>query len=162
MNIPFEVGRTYNRKQDIHSQYGGQGQGGISTPHGPFIFLFTGESGDQYGYKDGWTADGVYLYTGEGQVGDMQFIRGNKAIRDHIQNGKDLFLFEILPKRKGCRFINVFSCESWEYRRAPDKNGDGREVIDLPPIVVPLPTRVLEPWTKGEAERSPEATVSGL
>ena len=30
---------------------------------------------------------------------------------------------------------------------------------DLPPIVVPLPTRVLEPWTKGEAERSPEAMV---
>ena len=31
--------------------------------------------------------------------------------------------------------------------------------IDLPPIVVPLATRVLEPWTKGEAERSPEAMV---
>ena len=30
---------------------------------------------------------------------------------------------------------------------------------DLPPIVVPLATRVLEPWTKGEAERSPEAMV---
>jgi hypothetical protein len=31
--------------------------------------------------------------------------------------------------------------------------------IDLPPIVVPLATRVLEPWTTGEAERSPEAMV---
>ena len=30
---------------------------------------------------------------------------------------------------------------------------------DLPPIVVPLATRVLEPWTKGGAERSPEAMV---
>ena len=30
---------------------------------------------------------------------------------------------------------------------------------DLPPIVVPLATRVLEPWTTGEAERSPEAMV---
>ena len=28
---------------------------------------------------------------------------------------------------------------------------------DLPPIVVPFLTRVLEPWTMGEAERSPEA-----
>ena len=28
---------------------------------------------------------------------------------------------------------------------------------DLPPIVVPLPMRVLEPWPEGEAERSPEA-----
>ena len=31
--------------------------------------------------------------------------------------------------------------------------------VDLPPIVVPLATRVLEPWTTGEAERSPEAMV---
>ena len=30
---------------------------------------------------------------------------------------------------------------------------------DLPPIVVPLATRFLEPWTTGEAERSPEAMV---
>ena len=30
---------------------------------------------------------------------------------------------------------------------------------DLPPIVVPFLMRVLEPWTKGEAERSPEAMV---
>ena len=30
---------------------------------------------------------------------------------------------------------------------------------DLPPFVVPLVTRVLEPWTTGEAERSPEAMV---
>ena len=36
----------------------------------------------------------------------------------------------------------------WGYRR-----------IDLPPIVVPFLMRVLEPWTKGEAERSPEAMV---
>ena len=39
-----------------------------------------------------------------------------------------------------------------------DANND-IAILDLPPIVVPLPTRVLEPWTKGEAERSPEAMV---
>ena len=31
--------------------------------------------------------------------------------------------------------------------------------LDLPSFVVPLVTRVLEPWTTGEAERSPEAMV---
>ena len=30
---------------------------------------------------------------------------------------------------------------------------------NLPPIVVPFPMRALEPWTTGEAERSPEAMV---
>ena len=34
------------------------------------------------------------LYTGEGQRGDMDFVRGNLAIRDHVANGKDLHLFE--------------------------------------------------------------------
>jgi 5-methylcytosine-specific restriction enzyme A len=63
----FEVGRVYNRRLEIHEPYGGQSQGGISTPRDwPFIFLFTGESGEQYGYKDGWDDNGVFLYTGEG------------------------------------------------------------------------------------------------
>ena len=33
------------------------------------------------------------------------------------------------------------------------------EARDLPPIVVPLPMRVLEPWLEGEAEQSREAMV---
>jgi 5-methylcytosine-specific restriction protein A len=93
MTSPFEVGRTY-RRRDIHAQYGGQRQGGISTPvRQPFILLFTG-TGEHYGHHDGWEANGVYRYSGEGQAGDMVFTGGNKAIRDHAKNGKDLHLFE--------------------------------------------------------------------
>jgi 5-methylcytosine-specific restriction protein A len=36
---------------------------------------------------------GVFLYIGEGQKDDMLFVRGNKAIRDHAADGKDLHLF---------------------------------------------------------------------
>src|ERR1039458_2281507 len=97
---PFESGRTYSRRADIHAVLGGQQQGGISTPAAPFIFLFTGRQGTAYGYHDGMNADGTVEYTGEGQTGDMEFIRGNHAIRDHAQNGKDLLLFETL-KTKG-------------------------------------------------------------
>ena len=85
VDTTFEVGQTYNRRQDIHDEFGGQQQGGISTPTAPFIFLFTGEMGEQYGYEDGWS-DGVFLYVGEGQRGDMEFVRGNKAIRGHCQS----------------------------------------------------------------------------
>ena len=43
----FEVGRVYNRRLEIHEPYGGQQQGGISTPRNcPIMFLFTGESGE--------------------------------------------------------------------------------------------------------------------
>ena len=36
---------------------------------------------------------GVFLYIGEGQKDDMLFVQGNKAIRDHAADGKDLHLF---------------------------------------------------------------------
>jgi 5-methylcytosine-specific restriction enzyme A len=126
----FEVGEVYNRRPDIHGPYGGQQQGGISTPRGwPFVFLFTGESGEQYSYEDGWDDNGVFLYTGEGQVGDMGFVRGNQAIRDHAVNGKDLHLFRSLGKGQGYRYLGRFACSSWEYREGVDLNGDERRAI---------------------------------
>jgi 5-methylcytosine-specific restriction protein A len=126
----FEVGEVYNRRADIHGPYGGQRQGGISTPTGrPFVFLFTGESGEQYGYRDGWEDHGVFLYTGEGQVGDMGFVRGNRAIRDHALDGKDLHLFQSLGKGEGYRYLGRFACSSWEYREGVDVDGRTRQVI---------------------------------
>ena len=126
----FEVGEVYNRRSDIHGPYGGQWQGGISTPsRWPLIFLFTGESGEQYGYEDGWDENGVFLYTGEGQVGKMEFVRGNRAIRDHALDGKDLHLFQSLSKGAGYRYLGRFTCPTWEFREGVDVNGDERQVI---------------------------------
>ena len=86
----FIEGQIYRRTW-LHQQYGGQQQGGSSSPsQHKFILLFTGEMGGQYGYSDSWTEDGLFLYTGEGQPGDMTFIRGNAAIRDHLEDAKDL------------------------------------------------------------------------
>ncbi|BBO25695.1 hypothetical protein AltI4_00830 [Alteromonas sp. I4] len=43
----FEVGKEYHRRTDLHEKYGGQRQGGISTPQNyPFIFIFTSDSGE--------------------------------------------------------------------------------------------------------------------
>jgi 5-methylcytosine-specific restriction enzyme A len=128
--MEYEVNKVYNRRRHIHEKYGGQQQGGICTPaNSPFIFLFTGESGEQYGYKDGPDEDGVFLYTGEGQVGPMQFVRGNKAIRDHEANGKDLLIFQALGNNKGYRFLGNYSCANYEFREAPDRDGTIRRVI---------------------------------
>lgn len=75
----FEVGKEYKRT-DIHDAYGGQRQGGISTPADhDLIFLFSSSSGEEYGYIDGWQGD-IFHYSGEGQKGDMEFTRGNRAI----------------------------------------------------------------------------------
>jgi 5-methylcytosine-specific restriction protein A len=126
----FEVGRVYARRADIHAHYGGQQQGGICTPSRfPIIFLFTAPGGTQHGYHDGWNEDGVFLYTGEGQSGDMQFTRGNLAVRDHAANGRDLHLFESLGKGEGCRYVGRFDCAGWEHRRGPDTAGQDRQLI---------------------------------
>jgi 5-methylcytosine-specific restriction enzyme A len=138
--IRFSEGSIYNRRQDIHGPYGGQQQGGICTPsQHPLIIIFTGESGEQHGYNDGWTDAGTYRYFGEGQIGDMAFERGNRALRDHIKEGKDLLMFQTLGRR-GVRFMGQFSCCGYEYEEAPDREGDMRRAIvfDLAPAAADI------------------------
>ena len=134
----FVVGQKYSRAIDIHDKYGGGRQSGISpSASHPFIFLFSGVSGEAYGYEDGWQAnDGVFLYTGQGQIGDMEFVRGNKAIRDHIADRKQLFLFKATGKGKPVEFIGEFECASIDFASGPDLNGSTRKTIrfNLTPI----------------------------
>lgn len=94
MNLsPFIIGNIYKRT-DIHNQFGGSGWSGISpSANFPYIFIFSLPSGEQHGYKDEWENDDVYSYSGEGQVGDMEFSRNNLALLNHKKNGKRVFLF---------------------------------------------------------------------
>lgn len=84
------------KRVDLHAEFGGGGQGGISpSRRSPNIFLFADpDSGLQHGYVDGWKNDGLYDYTGEGQRGDQAFSRGNSAIRDHVEERRALRVFE--------------------------------------------------------------------
>lgn len=132
----FKRGHIYNRRQDLHDKFGGQRQGGISTPSNhPFIMLFTGETGEAHGYRDGWTSNGKFSYTGEGQYGDMIFIRGNKAIRDHAVNGKELHLFKILGKGQ-VEYVGEMRCT--DHKVAVGEDTDKRErqkiVFELTPV----------------------------
>ena len=124
----FVQGREY-RRIDLHNQFGGQRQGGISTPiNYPLIFLFSGEVGEQYGYADGWTNERLFLYVGEGQQGDMEFIRGNAAIRDHTINGKDLHLLFYVSKGI-VRYVSQMVCIGFHYKEGPDAGGNKRRLI---------------------------------
>lgn len=126
----FESGELYNRREDIHRRFGGSYQGGIcpSKDH-PFVFLFTGSVGEQFGYSDGWDEDGAFNYTGEGQIGDMVFTKGNKAIRDHASDGRDLLLFQQRGKGKAYRFMGQFVCIGHEIKEIPDKDENIRKGI---------------------------------
>ncbi|CAN5697957.1 hypothetical protein BH23CHL2_BH23CHL2_09730 [soil metagenome] len=131
----FQESAIYVRRE-IHDQYGGQRQGGISTPASvPAIFLFTGTTGQEHGYGfDHWEDSETFLYTGEGQPdqGDMTFVRGNKAIRDHQENDKRVYLFEILPKtpenRGKARFRSELELRDYQIIDR-DSTGIPRKVI---------------------------------
>ena len=81
LQSPFIPDQLYKRSK-IHDEFGGNRQGGISpSAKVPYIFIFSGKSGAQYGYRDGWDNKNIFSYTGEGQVGDMKFTNGNLKSR---------------------------------------------------------------------------------
>ena len=128
--MEFIEGNEY-RRRDIHHEYGGQMQGGISTPaNHPMIFLFTGEQGEIYGYHDGFQNDGLFWYTGEGQVGDMEFVRGNLTIRDSAITNKDIHVFEYLVRGSGMvRYLGMMDYVGHHLSQAPDIHNNLRDVI---------------------------------
>ena len=145
MTWPFIPNKLYNRRAEIHGRYGGQMQGGIATPAAyPAVFLFTGHGASKIGYGDAEQTDGSFRYTGEGQVGDMQMIRGNLAIRDHAIHGRDLLLFEKSVSRGPVRYVGQFFCAGWESEQQPDVNGNLREAIVF--TLVPI-ERVSLSWS---------------
>ena len=122
---PFIPNQLYKRSL-IHDEYGGNRQGGISpSAKVPYIFIFSGKSGAQYGYRDGWDNHNIFSYTGEGQEGDMQFIKGNLALKEHLNRGKRVFLFEI--EGSGfVKFISELEFYDADYFETPDRNGTNR------------------------------------
>lgn len=123
--IPYQV----MRRSEIHDQYGGNRQSGISTPINlPYIFIFSGVQGKQHGYKDAWDNPNVFSYTGEGQSGDMQFTKGNLALRDHGNNGKRVFLFEYVRKGE-VRFVSELVLFDTDYFETLDSSKQLRQGI---------------------------------
>ncbi|WP_051007145.1 HNH endonuclease [Stenotrophomonas muris] len=131
MELPFEVGALYNRQKQIHGVFGGQQQGGISTPkEHPLVIAFTGEAGVSHGYHDFWDDDEVFHYFGEGQVGDMKYVAGNRAIGEHVKDGKSLVVFQMMGKGRPYRYLGRFMCQSsYVQPGTPDREGQPRSAI---------------------------------
>jgi 5-methylcytosine-specific restriction enzyme A len=126
----FIPGEIYHRRNDIHSIFKGQQYGGIVTPaQAPYVFLFTGDAGEDFGYVDKFQpSNGLYWYTGEGQVGDMQMERGNAAIQNHRENRKSLLLFES-AQTAHVRFIGEMAYVGHHQEERPDREQHPRQAI---------------------------------
>lgn len=148
--LQFTVGSVYDRRTQINGPFGGSRQSGIaaSATH-PAIFLFTGDSGEQYGYADHWE-DGAYLYTGEGQRGPMTLTRGNRAIAEHAETGRALHLFQLLGKGKGNRYLGEFSCADILERTQPDVEGNDRTAL----VFRLVPVRDAQPLIEAELDNA--------
>jgi hypothetical protein len=169
--LPFIPEHIYNRRQDIHALYGGNWQSGICpSANFPYIFIFSGKSGKLHGYQDGWDNPNVFSYTGEGQSGNMEFTRGNLALKDQIKNGKRVFLFE--SEAKGfVRFKSELECFDVDYFETIDTSGSTRigikfffkrkgayipiqpSLFDQPSLLLAEPNSIYEMNLPNETER---------
>ncbi len=124
----FKRGKIYKRSI-LHDQYGGNRQSGISSSaRHPYIFVFYGASGEAYGYEDQWVNSNVFSYTGEGQIGDMTFSKGNLKLKNHVKEGRRIFLFNYVSKGM-VRYEDELIFLETGFFPAKDKLGETRNAI---------------------------------
>ncbi|MGM0806466.1 MAG: HNH endonuclease [Bacillota bacterium] len=127
--FPFTLKQEYKRS-DMHNSLGGNRQRGISSSkENPMIFIFSGKEGKAYGYEDGWQDGSTFFYTGEGQIGNQEFKEGNKALRDHLEKGKDVFLFEKNELTGLYTYEGQLTLMGYHFSEGPDKLGSKRSLI---------------------------------
>jgi hypothetical protein len=121
---PFLAPGQTIRRPDLHGTYGGRLHGRISpSKSSPHVFLFTSalEPDDPYGaLYDGWSGeDGYFHFVGEGQTADQRMAQGNKTIRDHLSEQRDLRLFALRANGQA-HYIGEFRYIDHQYGDAPD------------------------------------------
>ncbi|WP_459808533.1 HNH endonuclease [Halopiger thermotolerans] len=124
----LEEGETYHRVE-LHEKYGGARYRGIAPCSDyPYVFLFTGDEGKEHGYEDEFRGD-TFVYTGEGREGDMEMTQGNKAIRDHHDDGRELHLFESNDEAWSVTYLGQFEYVDCFTEELPDTNDNPRDAI---------------------------------
>lgn len=161
-SLGLEPGSIYERTE-LHSRYGGSRQSGIAPSRDePVVFLFTGGAGEEHGYRDEIRSDGTVIYTGEGQVGDMEMVRGNRVVRDHVEEGREIHLFAM--EDEGVRYVGQYMYAGHFFEELPDSEGELREGIrfKLAPIGEVSTSDVLQRSTGTARSETRESLNSDL
>lgn len=93
-NLKREPILTY---QEVEQKFGinihGFGRGINVTPECIVLVSSLQKKNNHFVYHDKWLEKGIYLYTGEGKIGDHKWTSRNRAIRDAGIIGKSIFLY---------------------------------------------------------------------
>lgn len=128
----IKVGETLLRRE-LHDRWGGGRYGGMEpSVKAASVFLFNNpDVGSAFGYNyDGWHSDGLFHYTGDGQVGDQLPTQGgNKSLLDAAKLGRTVRLFR--SEGRYTTYLGEFSLEDPAYYRAdaPDVKDVVRSVL---------------------------------
>jgi hypothetical protein len=146
---PIEPGLLTTRAE-MKARFGGGTQSGIepskSTPN--ILIYVDHESGQRFGYEDGWLAEEdeqgpVFEYTGQGSRGDQTFLglsgSRNAAVLYHADEGRSLRVFMAAgrdPRSRSAakrqRYIGEFALDTeqpYTVREANDEAGERRLII---------------------------------
>ena len=111
--------------QQVEDQFGirisGFGRGINPTDDTVVLISSIGKASGNFVYHDKWTAEGDYLYSGEGKTGDQTMTKGNLAIRDAARNGKKIHLFVKFSPQE-YYYQGVF--ELVDYTHEDEKDGE--------------------------------------
>ena len=115
--------------QQVESQFGirisGFGRGINPTANTVVLISSINKAAGNFVYHDRWTADGDYIYSGEGKTGDQRMIKGNLEIRDAARNGKEIHLFVKFSPQE-YYYQGIFELVDYTYEDDKDEEGNVR------------------------------------
>jgi len=116
--------------QQVEDQFGirisGFGRGINPTDNTVVLISSIGKASGNFVYHDKWTANGDYLYSGEGKTGDQAMTKGNLAIRDAARNGKKIHLFVKFSPQE-YYYQGIFELVDYTYEDEKDEDGNIRK-----------------------------------
>jgi hypothetical protein len=134
-------------RRELHARYGGRIQGGISPSSSTKAVMFF-VSSDSQASLDGWDADGLYHYVGEGGHGDQRLAQGNKSILYHHGDGRTLEGFKVTNSL--ATYLGEFEYVDHYFTDAPDVDDVLRQVVvfklrPMTRVPVDLPNLTISP-----------------
>ena len=112
--------------QQVEDQFGirisGFGRGINPTEKTVVLISAVKVESGSFVYHDRWTAEGEFIYSGEGARGDQTMTRGNLAIKDAAKDGKEIHLFVKFSPQE-YYYQGIFELVDYTYE--DDKDADG-------------------------------------